>query len=582
MAQPAPSATPSWIPQADTESMVTVLGVVYVHRRTEDGGDIYLTRFGLPWAKHLEVNNWYEPEWFRQHREALDGTSSVYRVSTRCVDDCSFDLVVKNCRVGEDVPVATRALLAEINAEFNSPWEEFALVMELRQGRYGPSGVSIRTQEPLAIYVPPQTMQMWQTGRSRYKINRIRARHPGIDLDILKQYKLIYRWIPGEDVVQIFSKLVPCDQMEPLLRGFTDSVNRQLDRKGYVVADMKAAHVIIEEPNVKGLYEGGVLDAGSKAAASAVELIERGDYAVVDYELLMRSPEHEERVKQERRHSYLDDVRDCFTPTELPAHLEQVEILGVPYIYGHVESTGGKLWVVGRNARLFDYFLPERWRKTPSWRLSTRSEIYYTVTKDRVNLVWKESRVGETPIVPEDHPRPEAFSERGYNSPFEEYAVARALSVRGIPTIYVRAIYKTGTPKVEASTDRRRYESHRGLMTSDGTPILRDDRNYITLRGFYSGPEVWVAAQTGGMRWPLSLRQATCRGIVSATESQRAMQSTRQAVARAGFDAELLDGSDLIVGMSADGSPVRDSSGNLDLRLSNFELIQPLGGKITD
>jgi hypothetical protein len=60
------------------------------------------------------------------------------------------------------------------------------------------------------------------------------------------------------------------------------------------------------------------------------------------------------------------------------------------------------------------------------------------------------------------------------------------------------------------------------------------------------------------------------------------MQSTRQAVARAGFDAELLDGSDLIVGMSADGSPVRDSSGNLDLRLSNFELIQPLGGKITD
>ena len=138
--------------------------------------------------------------------------------------------------------------------------------------------------------------------------------------------------------------------------------------------------------------------------------------------------------------------------------------------------------------------------------------------------------------------------------------------------------------------DRRRYESHRELLTSDGTPILRDDRNYITLRGFYSGPEVWVAVikpgrilyQTGGMRWPLSLRQASSRGIVSASECQRVMQSTQQAVASVGFDAELLDGSDLIVGMSADGSPVRDAHGSLDLRISNFELIRPIGGEISE
>jgi len=38
---------PSSISHAASETLVTVLGVVYVHRKTSDGGDIYLTQFGL-------------------------------------------------------------------------------------------------------------------------------------------------------------------------------------------------------------------------------------------------------------------------------------------------------------------------------------------------------------------------------------------------------------------------------------------------------------------------------------------------------------------------------------------------------
>ena len=34
--------------------------------------------------------------------------------------------------------------------------------------------------------------------------------------------------------------------------------------------------------------------------------------------------------------------------------------MGVDYVYGEVESTGGALWVVGRDPVLFDYFLPEK------------------------------------------------------------------------------------------------------------------------------------------------------------------------------------------------------------------------------
>ena len=90
-------------------------------------------------------------------------------------------------------------------------------------------------------------------------------------------------------------------------------------------------------------------------------------------------------------------MRDRLNPIPLPPHLTRTEIFGVPYIFGRAESTGGRMWVVGRNSRLFDYFLPERWRKTPSLSLSEANEVYYTVTKDNIHLVWETSRVGEIP-----------------------------------------------------------------------------------------------------------------------------------------------------------------------------------------
>ncbi len=143
----------------------------------------------------------------RANRVRLLGTSSVYLVPTKPVDGTSLDLVVKHNRVGEDVPLNTHTLQEFMSTEFNSPWEEFSLVMEMGDKHVGQRLQWIRVQRPLAIYVPPQRMQIWQSGRSRAKINRIRARHPGVDLDILKQYKLIYEWIRGKNLVEIFEHI---------------------------------------------------------------------------------------------------------------------------------------------------------------------------------------------------------------------------------------------------------------------------------------------------------------------------------------------------------------------------------------
>ncbi len=558
-------------------SLVNVLQVVYSHTKTSDGGDIYLTRFAEPYREHFEINNWYERDWFEEHRIRLIGTSSVYKVPTREVNGRSLDLVVKNCRVGEDVPLDTHTLQEFYDAEFNSPWEEFSLVMEMREGAYGPREIKVKTQRPLAIYVPPDRMQPWQSGRSRSKINRIHAKHPGIDLDILKQYKLIYEWIKGENLPEVFEHIdINDEEIVGHLKRINYIVLADLDRKGYLVADMKPEHIIFSETDSVRIEElgrsGNNGDAYKRQVDLLYQLIKEGSYSVIDYELLLRTTRHEEEVKNSRRHHYLDDQRDRFKPTSLPAHLRRTEILGVPYIYGNAESTGGHLWVVGRNARLFDYFLPERWRKTPSLKLSDKKEVFYTITKDNIHLVWETSRVGELPGEEDGGSDDPMVRQYGIKSPFEEFAIAQRLKELGIPTVYVRAIYMTGTTKIEPSVDFRKYDSHKDILDPEGNPVLRENHNYITIRGYYNGPDYSVAEQ-GPLYMPIDLSRAVYQGNIDEATCQMLFHKVKENLKRAGYDGSLLKANDLLLAIDSKGKIMNNTHGEPEVIICNFELI---------
>lgn len=574
----ATATLPSSISPAAFETLVTVLGVVYVHRKTSDGGDIYLTQFGLPVAELLEPSNWYENPWFSSKRQRLKGTSAVYRVPTKMVNGVALDLVVKNCRVGEDVPLDTHTLMEFMNAEFNSPWEEFSLVFEMREGRYGPREVDISTQLPLAIYVPPETMQLWQSGRSTDKLNRIHAKHPGVDVDILKQYKLIYQWIRGKDVVETLQDAgITGEAADAVVKPVTLRVISDMARKGFYVADMKPVHIILEEQQIHRI-ESIKADSPDRSEAQTELItgsIEAGDYSVVDYELLIRTPEYEEQVKSQKRHTYHDDQRNRWQLTELPSHLGVMEIMGVPYIHGPVESTGGYLWVVGRNGRLFDYFLPERWRKTHSWKLSEKTDTYYTFTKDHIHIVWKISRVGETVMVQNHDDRSQKAAEYGYNSPFEEFAIAQYISDRGIPTVYVRAIYMPGSAKTEQSTDRRKYESHSHLVNSQGEPLLREDRNFISIRGFFNGTDSWVAGSHELLK-PMSLMQAQAEGAISGKGKMLLRETMIERLNNIGVDGSLLEANDLIISLDSKNNIVMAEDRLPEVRICNFELLRRL------
>lgn len=550
---------------------IEMLGVRYVHCKTQDGGDLYLTRYGAPLWEHLMPENWLHDAWFKRQSERLMGTSFVYKLPTRPVNGRGLNLVVKWSRVGETVPVDTMSIDKFVHADFNSPFEEFAIVSELRAGRIGPSSIKIRTQKPLAIFVPPQRLKLWQTGRSESRIAAILAQHPGIELDIQRQYVLIYEWVKGMDLTQVGEqwKLEPGRHASFLSRLTTLAIH-ELEQKGYHVVDMKPAHVIVRpRPN-------GTLLRDRKGQVA---------FAVVDYELLKRTPMHEAEVQHAHRQHYLRRMAHRFAPHPgpLPPHLKPASVFGVDYIFGHAESTGGQLWVVGHDPDLFNYFLPERWRRNDSESLSKSERVFKVRSKDQVNLVWRVSRVGEMPGSSDDKARRDAIRQQGFNSPFEEFSMAIQLARAGIPTIYPRAIYLTSPSEVSAKIrDPRRFESHAGMRSPGGDPVLPMDREAITIWGYFNGLDESLAERDGYFYKALSAANARRYGILSPPALEELLQDLRRRMHEAGFEDPLLTPDHILLSIDPEKGLVCDMHGRPETRLCNFAFVRPLNASGTD
>ena len=543
---------------------VHILGVDYVHTVSAQGGDLYLTEAGLSHARHLQPENWFERQWFRTHREVLRGTGAVYVVPSRPVDGKILGLVVKFNRAGERVPMATKLIQDLLECEFNGPFEEFALVEELRRRGRGAPARRFETQVPLAIYVPPEKTQPSQSGRFQWRIDRAIARHPGVALDILRDYIMVYSWLPGVDASEAHEMGLLTDSQ---LRRLTARATEELRQAGFAVLDMKDAHVIVR-------------------LTSATDLEKRGgriEHGVIDYELMERTPEYEKEVQEARRQAYARRRRRVWqrkkgaTPARspLPAHLDSTRILGVDYIHGRSESTGGALWVVGRDPSLFDLFLPERWRTTPQLPLPPSRETWSTESKDYIRLVWKVSSVGERPEIATRGAAGFRLLAHGVNSPFEEVALAHWLHRQGVPTVRPLAVYRTGHHSLlhDWPYDTSRYRSHEDLRMSDGTPVLEMRRNYITLWEQWHGPD--PRADEGELLpyAPLDAARAVSEGWVTAGEASGLVSGFRTRLLGAGVESLNLRPAHLLVTRGEDGALLRDGKGTIAARLCNFEFL---------
>jgi hypothetical protein len=545
--------------------VLSLLGVKYLRLKTEDGGDLYLTQFGLPFWRNLLPENWYARGWFEAKRERLEGTSTIYKVPTRRVNGRRLNLVVKWSRVGEDVPLDTMTINRFIHAEFNSPFEEFSLLMELRQGETGPPGIHIRTQQPLAIYVPSERLQLWETGRSESRLRAKLCRHSEVEIDILRQYVVLYGWIKGWNAVEMALRLhFPERARAEFLAAATSLATHELLLKGYRVIDMKPAHIILSHGRKQPLLR----DRYGQFA-----------YALVDYELLERTPEHEQAVRASNRQLYLKHMARRFetdTAGPMPAHLRATNVLGVDYVFGRAESTGGLLWVVGKDPDLFNYFLPERWRRTPKKRLSSHNQVFRTRTKDDINLVWRVSRMGDRPGLANARPGQKAARDYGFNSPFEEFAFAMQLGRGGARTIYPRAIYMTGSKREAGrkTTDERRGAALAHLRTPDGEPAVRHDCDYITIWGCWNGPDQLLAAHDGGYYTSVNAKRASARRFITRQMADGLMESKANKLARCGLEDLNLKPDHLLISFDSKHNLVLDTFGKPEVRLCNFELVR--------
>jgi len=547
-------------------TFLRLFGANYIHLNPEGEGDLYITEHGLPFLDQLMPQNWYVEEWFTSHRQRLEGTSAVYRIQTRPLpghQPQSLDLVVKWSRVGQDIPLDTFTLDRAVNAEFNTPFEEFSLVEEMRRGEYGPKNIRILTQKPLAIYVPPEKLQLWQTGRSKEKIVRQIARHPGVEIDILRSYILLFGWIKGSNAVEAYKhSFYDAERQKTRLAQLTKLVHDELHLKGFIVADHKPSHFIVRpgEGGIRRRKDGRVV------------------YALVDYELLARTPEHENAVKASGRSAYLNMQRDRFKAPALskfPPHLKPVSVFGVDYVYGRVESTGGALWVVGSNPELFNYFLPERWRTRPV-KLSQSNPTYYSCTKDRIHLVWKISRVGELPPGSLSEPAYKSLLLQGYNSPFEEFSLAMDMCRMSLRTTYPRAIYVTGQQSESRGyiLDRRRFERHADLVAPDETPILPLDRDFVTIWGYWRGLEDDEAPTDSGYWTPIDALQASVKDLLAPGILDQLIEEHRADLASNGFHDSSLAGDHILLSYRPAGAFKQDASGRIERRQCNFEMVK--------
>jgi len=551
-----------------TAKRARVFGVDYLHVTIPDEGDLYVTKLGEPFLENLLPSNWRDDEYYNQPanrhlKVRLEGSSNPFRITTKPVNGRRIDIVVKWCRVGQDVILdmsGSHAFMddeASLPARWNSPFEEFGLLMELRSTNrfYHPP---LLTQRPLAIFTPNERVELWQTGRSKHKMQfhnallREDQEEMGswepIELDIQRLYALIYGWVKGESAPELFRRLgLPTEELARLTRG---AYVEFLRNRGYTVLDTKPEHLIVREQNGKLLTNRR----------------QRPVFAMIDFELLQRTTTYERVFQRAQRAKYwhLLMQRDR-EDIPLPEDLSRMEVFGVKYVHG-IATNRGKLWVVGSHPGLFDYYDPSRWRRTPRIQLSTIT--FRTRTLDNIQIVYRLARVG---MKPQQDPISESgrkAREFGFNSPFEEVAIAEELRRLGIPTVYPRAIYRTDHQSLPAEwiSDNSRYESHRPFRTPDGAPLLESNHDYFTLWGYWRGIDP-TKGYGESVHWGMTeVAQAFEEGLITRREYERVIETTQNRLARLGFTGSISQ--DRFLLYIEKGEVLRDEHGDPAVTLS--------------
>lgn len=296
-------ATETALPDA-TWSLAKAFGTEYVHVKTSDGGDMWLTHWGLPWREHLDPERWYaNGAYVTEGTRLPNSTGHVYKLAVT-LGTRKLSFVVKLSRVGQRV--SSGGLLTEDDGEqrtsFASPFEEIGQLMRLRSSdaprRY------LFSKRPLAVFSPEARVPAWMMDRVPHEFS-LAARRLAADAarnaeqDVVRvegdrDYFTLFGWIHGYNL----KELVQTGQMSlEESRKIDDEVRMRMRSAGFAVADHKPDHIIVR------------LDAAGAPMRRHGKLVA----ALADFELLeeLRS---EHQKPEDRSH-----VRPTAAPNRHPA-----------------------------------------------------------------------------------------------------------------------------------------------------------------------------------------------------------------------------------------------------------------------
>ena len=162
--------------------------------------------------------------------------------------------------------------------------------------------------------------------------------------------------------------------------------------------------------------------------------------------------------------------------------------------------------------------------------------------------------------------------EHGYNSPFEEFAIAELLRSSGVRTIHPRAIYRTGHETARAAhlVDARRYETHRDWRVpgAENEPLLSPRHDYYTIWGYFRGIDP-LEDYRETRHWGLiDLAQARQEHVIGPREHRELAERIRARLRGAGIDATTMEDAEFLLRFDARGTLKHDANRELEVTFS--------------
>jgi hypothetical protein len=122
--------------------------------------------------------------------------------------------------------------------------------------------------------------------------------------------------------------------------------------------------------------------------------------------------------------------------------------------------------------------------------------------------------------------------------------------------------------------DDRRFAPLNHLLTPEGEPLLRRDRDYITVWGFWNGPDEMLADDDTRRYKAMNTEKAHQSGLIDPTMLDNLVSLKNRHLASQGFEDLRPKPEHLLVSFDHNGEMLRDADGQPDIRLCNFELVR--------